>query len=131
MTIERMKAMVILRISDPSSNSSAYRSRGMYCRSYAAVRWDWVSFKLPRAYPRNWMNSPCVPRPNPSAMLDMTDSDESLTCSTSRRSDRNGSACVRKKIALDHSRARCQMSSSVKCLTPIVYLRNEDDGRGT
>ena len=57
--------------------------------------------------------------------------DRKIVRNKSRRSDRNGSACVRKKIALDHSRARCQMSSSVKCLTPIVRLRNEDDGRGT
>src|SRR6478609_1056709 len=65
------------------------------------------------------MNSPCVPRPNPSAMFDMTDSDESLICSTSRRSRANLSVSVCRKIAFDHLRARCQMSRSVKTWTPM------------
>src|SRR3972149_1278844 len=66
------------------------------------------------------MNSPCVPRPKPSAMLDMTDSEESLICTTNRRSEANGSVRVNSNIRFDHCRAFCQKSKSVNFRAPAI-----------
>jgi len=49
---------------------------------------------------------------------------------TRRRSDLNASRFVRKKISLDHWRARCQKSKSVNFLTPAMRVTWEmgEDG---
>ena len=61
-----------------------------------------------------------VPRPKPSAMLAMTDSDESFICDTSRLSEAKAERFVKKKMRFDNCLARCQKINSVKSFTPAI-----------
>src|SRR5438067_11807442 len=65
-------------------------------------------------------------------MFDITDSDESLIWTTSRRSALNAACRVCWKMAFDHARARCQIRRSVKVCAPTVLLpavRIKSEGR--